>query len=223
MRDSSVRQRINRLIVVLAILAVFLLLIVITVVFIVKDKSFDAALFSFASDHTSPAITRIMRMISFLGKHSFLIPANILLILLFSIIKEKWWAIRVTVVSITSLGVMSLLKNLFRRIRPDDPLVDGITNYGFPSGHSTMAIAFYGLLAGWVAVMVENKLYRRSIIAFLILLVLMIGYSRIYLRVHYATDVLAGFCVGTIWLTFCLWLVKLFSNKSKRSLLVRNL
>jgi membrane-associated phospholipid phosphatase len=215
MRDGSVRQRINKLIVVLAILAVLLLTIVIAVVFIFKNERFDAALFSFASDHTSPAITRIMRMISFLGKHSFLIPANILLLLIFILLKEKWWTIRVAVVSVTSLGVMSLLKNLFQRIRPDDPLVDGITNYGFPSGHGMMAIAFYGLLAGWIAVTVENKLLRRSVIAFLILLVLMIGYSRIYLRVHYATDVLAGFCVGIIWLTFCLWIVKQFSNRHR--------
>lgn len=215
MRNENIRQRINELIVVMAFIAALLLLFVIAVVFVFKNQKLDSAVFSFIAGHTSPELTPVMRFISFLGKHSFLIPANVLLLLIFILKKEKWWAIRVGLVSLTSLGVMSLLKNSFQRLRPDDPLVFGISNYGFPSGHSMMAVAFYGLVAGWIAVYIENKLYRRASIAFLILLVLLIGYSRIYLRVHYVTDVLAGYCVGMIWLTFCLLIVKLYSNRRR--------
>jgi membrane-associated phospholipid phosphatase len=215
MREGSIRKRINKMIVVIAFMAIFLLLIVIAIVFLFKNEKIDSTVFSFVAGHTSPEVTPAMRFISFLGKHSFLIPANLLLLLIFILKKEKWWAIRVGLVSLTSLGVMSLLKNSFQRLRPDDPLVLGISNYGFPSGHSMMAVAFYGLVAGWIAVYIENKLYRRASIAFLILLVLLIGYSRIYLRVHYVTDVLAGYCVGMIWLTFCLWIVKVFYNKKR--------
>lgn len=197
----------------MAIVAGALLLLVIFVVFIFKYKHFDATVFSFAKEHTTPGNTRIMRVISFLGNHVFLIPANFLLLLLFILLKERLWAIRVAVGSLSSLILMSVLKNLFQRQRPDDPIVDGIVNYGFPSGHGMMAVVFYGLIAGWIAVSIHNKWYRRTTIAFLILLVLLIGYSRIYLRVHYATDVLAGYCVGMIWLTFCLWSVKQFSNR----------
>ncbi len=194
-------------------IAVFLLALVISVVFLFKYKHFDSAVFSFAQQHSSPGNTRIMRLISFLGNHAFLIPANLLLLLIFILLKEKWWAIRVGVVSLSSLIMMSILKNLFQRHRPDNPMIDGIVNYGFPSGHGMMAVVFYGLLAGWIAVTIKNKWYRRTTITFLILLVLLIGYSRIYLRVHYATDVLAGFCAGTLWLAFCLWTVKQFSNR----------
>lgn len=196
----------------MAFIAGFLLLIVISVVFIFKYKHFDSAIFSFAKEHTTPGNTRLMRVISFLGNHVFLIPANFLLLLLFILIKERLWAIRVTVISLSSLIMMSVLKNLFQRQRPDDPMIDGIVNFGFPSGHGMMAVVFYGLVAGWIAVSIHNIWYRRTTIVFLILLVLLIGYSRIYLRVHYATDVLAGYCMGMIWLTFCLWSVKQFNN-----------
>lgn len=197
----------------IAAVALVPLIFVVVLVFIVQDDHFDTAVFSFAADHTSPSCTRFMKLISFLGKHSFLVPANLLLIAFFIFLKEKYWAIYVLLVSLTSLGLMSLLKNLIQRHRPENPMVEGITNYGFPSGHALMSVAFYGLLALWVAATIKNKWQRWGIILFLLILILLIGYSRIYLRVHYATDVIAGFCIGICWLYICLWLI----NKIKQS------
>ena len=191
----------------IAAVALVPLIFVVVLVFIVQDDKFDAAVFSFAADHTSPPCTSFMRSVTFLGKHSFLVPANLLLIALFIFLKEKWWAIYVLLVSLTSLGLMSLLKNLIQRHRPEYPLVEGITNFGFPSGHALMSVAFYGLLALWAAATLKNKWQRRGIISSLLILILLIGYSRIYLRVHYATDVIAGYCIGICWLYFCLWLI----------------
>lgn len=199
----------------IAAFALLPLIIVVVLVFILRNDSFDTAVFSFAADHTSPACTRFMRFITFMGRHSFLIPANLVLIACFIILKNKYWAIRVAVVSLSSLGLMSLLKNLVQRHRPENPMVEGITNFGFPSGHAFMSVAFYGLLALWTAATIKNKWQRRVIISFLLLLILLIGYSRIYLRVHYATDVIAGFCIGICWLFFCLWLINKIKTGSR--------
>jgi undecaprenyl-diphosphatase len=148
-----------------------------------------------------------MRLISLLAKHSFLIPVIFLLIAFFLIKNNKRMAIRTSFVLLSSLLLMSLLKRLIQRQRPPDPLVDGITNYSFPSGHAFMGVAFYGLLIWYASVYISNKWLRRMVIVSLLLIIASIGFSRIYLRVHYATDVIAGVCIGFVWLDFCLWFI----------------
>ena len=127
-------------------------------------------------------------------------------------------AARAALVSLSSMLVMTLLKTCFHRHRPPGSLVEGITNYSFPSGHSFMSVAFYGLLIWLSVIYVKNNLLRLTIIAFLSLLILTIGFSRIYLRVHYATDVIAGFSLGLAWLIFCLWFVGIREFRSRQGL-----
>ena len=124
-------------------------------------------------------------------------------------------AVRTAAVLLSSLLVMSLLKRLIQRQRPPDPLVDGITNYSFPSGHAFMSVAFYGLLIWYATIYIHTKWRRRMLIFFLLLVIAAIGFSRIYLRVHYATDVIAGICAGFVWLDFCLWFID--KKQSSRS------
>jgi undecaprenyl-diphosphatase len=191
------------------LLAVTLILIffLVWVVFVYGSNSFDQKAFSLINPHITESRTRIMRMISFLGKHSFLIPVISLLVAFFLFKKNKWMAIRTAAVLLSSLLVMTLLKSLIQRHRPPDPLVEGITNYSFPSGHAFMSVAFYGLLIWYATIYIRTKWRRRMVIFFLLLIIAAIGFSRIYLRVHYATDVIAGICIGFVWLDFCLWFI----------------
>lgn len=191
------------------LLAVALLLIgmLAWVVFVYGRNSFDQKIFSLIAPTITESRIRIMRFISFLAKHTFLIPLIFLLITWFLIKKNKWMAIRTATVLLSSLLLMSILKRLIQRQRPPDPLVEGITNYSFPSGHAFMSVAFYGLLIWFASVYISNKWMRRLVIAFLLLVIAAIGFSRIYLRVHYATDVIAGICIGFVWLDFCLWFI----------------
>lgn len=191
------------------LLAAALLLIGILawVVFVYGRNSFDQKIFSLIAPTITENRTRIMRFISFLAKHTFLIPLIFLLITWFLIKKNKWMAIRTASVLLSSLLVMSILKRLIQRQRPPDPLVEGITNFSFPSGHAFMSVAFYGLLIWFASVYINNRWTRRLAISFLLLVIAAIGFSRIYLRVHYATDVIAGICIGFVWLDFCLWYI----------------
>ena len=173
-------------------------------VFVYRGIYYDEKLFSLISLYTTESRTYFIRLITFLGDHEFLIPANLILIFYFLIKKNKPLALIVTITALSSLGLMSLLKNIFRRHRPEQPLIDGITNFSFPSGHAFMSVAFYGLLIWLAAISITNKRFRRIIIGMLLLLILAIGFSRIYLRVHYTTDVVAGFCMGFTWLISCL-------------------
>ncbi len=191
------------------LLTVTLLLIffLVWVVFVYGRNSFDQKTFDLIAPHITNGRTRIMLLISFLANHNFLIPLILSLIAFFMVKKNKWMAIRTGTVLLSSLLVMSLLKRLIQRQRPPDPLVEGITNYSFPSGHAFMSVAFYGLLIWFASAYISTKWLQRIVIAFLLLVIVLIGLSRIYLRVHYATDVIAGICIGFVWLDFCLWFI----------------
>jgi membrane-associated phospholipid phosphatase len=206
---------VNRITAIFFISGLLVFFFMLWLVFYYRNSTFDSTIFAAISPHISGAGTRFMKSVSFLGSHKFLIPANFILIALFMLKKNKRAAIRAGVVALSSLGLMSLLKRLFQRHRPADPLVDGITNFSFPSGHAFMSVAFYGLLCCWVWFSVHNKRQKNMAIAILFLLILIIGFSRIYLRVHYATDVLAGFAAGTAWLLFSFYLSGYLLNKGK--------
>jgi membrane-associated phospholipid phosphatase len=200
----------------LTIIAVLLLASMIVLVFILQDKQPDEYIFAAIAPHITDSRTAIMNFISFYGNHLFLIPANLLLLLYFIVKKNKWMAITAAAVSISSVGLMSLLKNLFHRQRPAGALVQGVTNFSFPSGHAFMSVAFYGLLI-WLTVQYTTDTWRkRSAIIFLLSIIILIGFSRIYLRMHYTTDVIAGLSMGTVWLLFIVFIVAKIKEGSTR-------
>jgi len=188
--------------------ALLTLIFVIWLVFIANNTRPDEVVFGLVAPYTNGERTDWMKKISFLGNHQFLIPANLLLIAFFITVKKHKDALLVTIVALSSLGLMSLLKNLTQRYRPAYPLVDGITNYSFPSGHALMSVAFYGILAFYAVKMIKNPVIKITILLLLFAVTLLIGFSRIYLRVHYTTDVIAGFSIGVCWMLFCFWLLQ---------------
>ena len=177
------------------------------VVFIYTRSSADARVFAAIEPHVTPFRTKVMRIITFLGNPEFLTPANLLLLGFLIIRKKKWLAIRLAVVALGGLGLKLLFKHLFQRLRPLDPVIEGVGGYSFPSGHALMAVVCYGFLVWWAAISIHEKWKQGIVIGFLILLILLVSFSRIYLRVHYTTDILAGICFGFCWLLFSLWIV----------------
>jgi len=152
---------------------------------------------------------KIMLFITFLGKHQFLIPANLILIFYFLLVKKQtWFYIRVITIAISSLVLMLLLKQLFQRKRPLSPLLKAAKGLSFPSGHAIMAVTFYGLLIYVLQHSVTIDWPKWLVTVLVTVLIIMIGFSRIYLRVHYASDVAAGFLIGLLWLLISLAVLK---------------
>ncbi len=200
---------------VLFISAFLVILFMMWVVFIYSKSSADQRVFDAISPHITPIRTRIMRLITYMGNPQFLVPANLLLLAFFLVNRKKWMALRILVVSLGGLGIKLLIKHLFQRLRPLDPVIEGgVAGYSFPSGHALMSVVFYGFLVWWAATSIHNKLYQGIVIGLLILLIILVSFSRIYLRVHYTTDILAGICFGFCWLLFSLWIVDKFEIKS---------
>lgn len=186
---------------VIFFLALFVFLYLVRRVFILKNSHFDQAIFDSLTTYVNPVTNVVMLCFSFLGSHEFLIPANLLLIIYFLFIRpHKWYSIKVPTIALTSLGLMFLLKHFFSRPRPLIPLLEEAKGLSFPSGHALMSMTFYGLLTYMMWRVVKNTTTRWLLGISFLLLVAMIGFSRIYLRVHYTSDVIAGYCMGLVWL-----------------------
>ena len=183
-------------------------------VIIEKNISFDETVFNSIEPYITPGRTKFMSFITFLGKHTFLIPFNILLILFFILNKRKWFSIKIATLSISGLLMKIFLKVLFQRERPLTPVIEKVSGYSFPSGHALVGISFYGLLIYVVWKEIKSFWLRWLLTILLVILILLICFSRIYLRVHYTSDVIAGLAAGFIWLIVALrilnWIEKKF-------------
>lgn len=103
---------------------------------------------------------------------------------------------------------MLLLKQLFQRKRPLSPLLKSAKGLSFPSGHAIIAVTFYGLLIYILQHSITIDWLKWLVTVLVTVLIILIGFSRIYLRVHYASDVAAGFIIGLLWLLISLAVLK---------------
>jgi membrane-associated phospholipid phosphatase len=207
------------LIIVLFLVSLLSFAFLIRRVIVLQNTRFDEEVFSFLRSYVTETNNKIMLTLTFLGTHNFLIPANLLLIAYFLFIrKHKWYSIKVPAIALTSLGLMFGLKYFFGRPRPDVPLLFEAEGMSFPSGHALFSITFYGLIIYLIYKGVKNAPLRWGLISLLVILMLLIGFSRVYLRVHYATDVIAGFAVGFMWLAFAIWLLNRMERYSRREI-----
>jgi undecaprenyl-diphosphatase len=166
-----------------------------------KYKKVDLKIFDRIQAYTNERNNRIIKGITFLGSHQFMVPANLSLIIYFLFIRRRsWFSIRVAAVALSSLLLMLVLKKLFRRKRPLLPLLEPARGLSFPSGHAMMSTSFYGLLIYIITHTIKQPAYKWPMIIALLALIRSIGFSRVYLRVHYASDVLAGYITGLLWL-----------------------
>ena len=188
-------------------------------VIVLQQTNFDKNVFSFLDSFVSESNNKLMLFFTFLGTHRFLIPANLAMIAFFLFIKKhKWYSIKIPAIALSSLGLMFGLKNLFGRQRPDVPLIFRAEGLSFPSGHALFSITFYGLFIYIIYKSAMRKWMKWTLIILLSVLIFIIGFSRVYLRVHYATDVIAGFCVGFLWLVFAIWMLNRMEKYSRRKL-----
>ena len=187
-----------------------------------KHKPLDMAIFEKIKPTVNTITNKIMLFITFLGKHQFLIPANLALIFYFLFInKQTWFSIRVLTISISSLVLMLILKQLFQRKRPLSPLLKAARGLSFPSGHAIMAATFYGLLIYILRHTISIEWLKWGSTILLIVLIVWIGYSRVYLRVHYASDVAAGLIIGLLWLFISLIVLKGLETSIANSIAVK--
>lgn len=167
-----------------------------------------------ANNLENDQLTTIMRMITFFASAKFLTVAYILLVLWYWLIKRNnLFAIQVSAIAISSFLLTVFFKNIFQRVRPLDPLIEPLKNYSYPSGHASLGFIFYGLLAYLISGSNIRPVYKYCIAGLFIFFSLLVGFSRIYLRIHHTSDVIAGFCQGLVWLSISIWFLERRSNR----------
>lgn len=197
----------------------FLFILIIHEVLWEKEEALDNYVFSILSAHViSDQLTGFMKAVTYFASATFLQLAYAALVL-GNLLRKNWKrAFETAAIGLGGFVVNYVMKLSFQRTRPPHPLIDRLQNFSFPSGHATSAFIFYGLLAYLVWKTNLQRRYKYLIGFVLILFSLLIGFSRVYLRVHYFTDVLAGLAIGFAWLILTVLLFETIKNKSSTEL-----
>ncbi len=156
----------------------------------------DEQLMLSLEDMRSPFLNTLMQTVTWAGSYAAAIVAIILAFLFWRVKGWRGSALRLAVAVGGAAACSALLKTLFARPRPEViPALTTPETFSFPSGHTTIALAFYGSLA----IMLWRHDYRTVPVA-LVLLVVVVALSRVYLGVHYPSDVAGSVFLGTGWL-----------------------
>jgi len=171
----------------------FLLFIINTIVIFTNgSKVIDDNIYNFLISFRNDYLDTFFKIITKLGN-----PIGVIItifILLIFLEKENIYRLMISVIGVVSTN--QLLKHTLRRVRPDHIRLINEKSFAYPSGHSMISIAIYGVLIYIIYKNIKNKFIKTILIIILTILVLLIGISRIYLGVHYPTDILGGYLIA---------------------------
>ena len=155
----------------------------------------------------SPQVTRFMQDMTFLGSIAFLTTLFAILVAIWLAKGMKRPAVWLMIAVGGSVILDVSLKLSFHRLRPVPFVGVAPATFSFPSGHALSSFCFYGVLAGLLCARIQSRVIRILIWTAAAALVLGIGLSRIYLGVHYPTDVIAGYIAAAAWVSTLLFSV----------------
>jgi undecaprenyl-diphosphatase len=148
----------------------------------------------------SRSLQEAMRDVTALGGVTVMILVTLVSVLAFLMHRRRWHAAILTGTVLAAVVSSEGLKHLYGRPRPDlVPHGSYVYSASFPSGHSTLSAATFLTLAMLIASLEPNRGTKAMVFVLAGLLILAIGFSRVYLGVHWPSDVLAGWCLGAAW------------------------
>jgi membrane-associated phospholipid phosphatase len=174
------------------------------------DTKVDTRLADWLHEHASPDLTTFFEAVTRLGNVSTLL---VLVLLACAVLWRKGWIAELQLLVLAGVGAEIItvgLKHGFQRDRPffSDPLATE-SSYSFPSGHASVSLAVYGTLGFIAARHLGSRRAQFAVLAGTTVLVLLIGFSRLYLGVHFLSDVIAGYSLGIAWVALCVVLLQL--------------
>ncbi len=158
---------------------------------------FDMWVYNFLDDYISDSLTFLAKVVTNMSGIYFVPP---LALVLFLVIRNRKIGFSIILNLVIVGGLNFILKNIVQRQRPNILRLIDQTDYSFPSGHAMVSMAFYGLIIYYTHKYVKNSYAKWPIYIVLSFMIGFIGLSRIYLGVHYASDVIAGYCISLAYL-----------------------
>lgn len=165
---------------------------------------YDAAVTDYIISHRNPSLTTFFKFVTDIGDVTgYLIVLILFVLLSWRIIKSWKYVLQSVVVLVLATLSNMVLKRFVDRARPGIEHLVTVKTLSYPSGHAMGAMAFFGFLIYLISKLRINRILKYSLMVLVALLILSIGISRIYLGVHYPSDVAGGFIAGFIWVVFC--------------------
>lgn len=154
----------------------------------------------------SDGLTFIMLFITNFCNPIILILLSLVILL---ICKDKKMGLIIIINLLVSILLNIIFKGIIQRDRPLEDFLITESGYSFPSGHSMVSMAYYGLIIYFIYKKIKDKRVRNVLMILIGFLILAIGFSRIYLGVHFASDVIGGFLISIIYLVCVIKLLNL--------------
>ena len=193
------------------VLALVIFAVITDEIILEKEETIDFLVFEFFKKYLiSDQLTGSMYAITQLSSVTLMKIAYPLLIGILVLFKFYRKALFTFVAGTGGLLIIYVMKMFFERPRPPYPILYREESFSFPSGHATFSFVFYGTLAYFIWLTDLPKVWKYIAMTFLVSLSLAIGFSRVYLHVHYASDVLGGFCLGYSWLFLMIYTFRRF-------------
>lgn len=179
---------------------------------------FDATVSDYITSFRNPTLTLFFKYITDVGDiYGYLIILSLITFVLLYYFKSWKYAVQLLSVLILAVSSNVFLKHLIQRERPITDHLVTVKTLSYPSGHAMTAMAFYGFLIYLLFTLKIKVGYKYALILLCVFLILSIGISRIYLGVHYPSDILGGFIAGLIWVVFCCFLLTILRIYRKKS------
>ncbi|MFB4210560.1 phosphatase PAP2 family protein [Shouchella sp. JSM 1781072] len=170
--------------------------------------SIDYTMLAWFQDIRTDIVYTIMNGFAFIGSTNVVVILTIAVIVILLLTRSSWIDIFYTAIVMSMTGILNTVaKFSIARIRPEDFMMVDLSSYSFPSGHTMGAASFYSVLAFLIWRRTDHRPTRIVIVIFSTVMILLMGVSRLFLGVHYPTDVLGGFFLSGAILTFFYWLL----------------
>lgn len=179
--------------------------------------AYDSKVTEFVTSFRNPGLTQFMQAITHVGDLYGYIVLTFICTVAFYLIFRNWRYVleMIFVLAISGLS-NSALKQVINRARPDVEHLVSVATLSYPSGHAMSAISFYGFLIYLIYNIRMKAVFKISLIVLFSLMIFLIGVSRIYLGVHFPSDVAGGYIAGLIWVIFCIVLFHIIDLLRKR-------
>ncbi|MFF2482766.1 phosphatase PAP2 family protein [Paenibacillus sp. NPDC058071] len=178
---------------------------------------FDESVIRVVQGTITPQLTAVMKGFTFFGS-TFALCLFLLIAAVLMIWRKKRWEALMLAIAVGGGGLFNLLlKWIFQRERPNVNRLIEEAGYSFPSGHSMSSFIFYGMLGALFFIFFESKWPKLFIALLSVIVVLTVGISRIYLGVHYPSDVIAGYAAGGVWLVISFMALRTILHYRRRA------
>ncbi|MBT2736304.1 phosphatase PAP2 family protein [Bacillus sp. ISL-7] len=175
---------------------------------------FDRTVIDMVQGSETLVLTNVMKFFTFIGSAPFVIVLSLFLLLFLYKVLHHRLELILFASAITGSAILNgILKQFFQRVRPDFHRLIDIEGYSFPSGHAMNAFTVYGILSFLLWRHIPSRFGRGVLISVSIIMILAIGISRIYLGVHYPSDIIGGYFASGFWITTAILFFQYYQEK----------